>query len=143
MIVTDAERRIAYFSMEIGLDAAMPTYSGGLGILAGDTIRSAVELKVPLIAVTLLHKKGYFYQKLASDGWQTEEPVEWMIDDFLEPTDKTATVSIEGRDVQVKAWKYEVANMDHSFMQGVECVNHILLDEPEVTVNHPEIINGK
>ncbi|MHC4411755.1 MAG: alpha-glucan family phosphorylase [Planctomycetota bacterium] len=112
MTETGTERRIAYFSMEIGLDAAIPTYSGGLGILAGDSIRSAVELKVPLVAVTLLHKKGYFYQKLASDGWQTEEPVEWMVDDFLELTGKIATVSIEDRDVQIRAWKYQVGKPD-------------------------------
>jgi len=67
---------IAYFSMEIGLEAGMPTYSGGLGVLAGDTIRSAADLKIPLVAVTLLHRKGYFYQRLDSTGWQSEEPAE-------------------------------------------------------------------
>ena len=60
----NAHRVIAYFTMEIGLDADMPTYSGGLGVLAGDTIRSAADLKVPMVAVTLLHRKGYFYQRL-------------------------------------------------------------------------------
>ena len=58
---------IAYFSMEIGLVSDMPTYSGGLGVLAGDTIRAAADLKVPMVAVTLLHRKGYFYQRLDSD----------------------------------------------------------------------------
>ena len=57
-------RTVAYFSMEIGLEPGMPTYSGGLGVLAGDTIRSAADLNVPLVAVTLLHRKGYFYQRL-------------------------------------------------------------------------------
>lgn len=94
--------------MEIGLDAAMPTYSGGLGILAGDTIRSATELKVPMVAVTLLHRDGYFYQRLDSEGRQTEEPVEWVVDDFLEQMEQTATVSINGRDVRIRAWKYKV-----------------------------------
>jgi len=55
---------IAYFSMEIGLEDEMPTYAGGLGILAGDTVRSAADLKVPMVAVTLLYRKGYFYQRL-------------------------------------------------------------------------------
>ena len=67
-MVTDDQRTIAYFSMEIGLETGMPTYSGGLGILAGDTLRSAADLKVPLVAVTLLHRKGYFYQKPEKDG---------------------------------------------------------------------------
>ncbi len=77
------ERKIAYFSMEVGIDSDMPTYSGGLGVLAGDTIRSAAELNVPMVAVTLLHREGYFYQKLNEKGIQTEEPVQWIIDDFL------------------------------------------------------------
>ena len=73
-------RRIAYFSMEIGLEPSMPTYTGGLGILAGDTVRAAADLKVPMVAVTLLHRKGYFYQRLDANGWQTEEPVDWVVD---------------------------------------------------------------
>jgi len=61
-------RTIAYFSMEIGLVTEMPTYSGGLGVLAGDTVRAAADLKVPMVAVTLLHRKGYFYQRLDGAG---------------------------------------------------------------------------
>ena len=76
-------RSIAYFSMEIGIEDAMPTYSGGLGVLAGDTIRAAADLKVPMVGMTLLHRKGYFYQRLDSIGRQTEEPVDWVVEDFL------------------------------------------------------------
>jgi starch phosphorylase len=101
------QETIAYFSMEIGLDPGMPTYSGGLGILAGDTIRSAANLKVPMVAVTLLHRKGYFFQKLDNTGWQTEEPVEWSIDDFLTELPERVSVTIEGRTITIRAWKYE------------------------------------
>ncbi len=80
----DDQRTIAYFSMEIGLDPEMPTYSGGLGILAGDTIRSAADLKVPMVAVTLLYRKGYFYQRLDDAGWQREEPMHWILEDYVE-----------------------------------------------------------
>jgi len=104
-------RTVAYFSMEIGLEPGMPTYSGGLGILAGDTIRSAADLKVPMVAVTLLHRKGYFYQKLEQDGWQREEPSEWTVDDFLEEMPGRSSVTIEGRAVQLRAWKYEVSGV--------------------------------
>ena len=83
-IPMQTERTVAYFSMEIALEAGLPTYSGGLGVLAGDTIRSAADLKVPMVAVTLLHRKGYFYQRLDASGWQTEEPAEWVVEDFLE-----------------------------------------------------------
>jgi len=108
-MTTDDQRTIAYFSMEIGLEAGMPTYSGGLGILAGDTIRSAADLKVPMVAVTLLHRKGYFYQKLERDGWQKEEPEEWVVDDLLKEMPIRTSVTIEGRAVQLRAWKYEVS----------------------------------
>lgn len=102
------ERKIAYFSMEVGLETDIPTYSGGLGVLAGDTIRSAAELNVPMAAVTLLHREGYFYQRLDENGVQTEEPVQWVVDDFLEPLDKIVTVDLEDRQVKVRAWKYEL-----------------------------------
>ena len=70
----ESDRTIAYFSMEIALEAGMPTYSGGLGVLAGDTIRAAADLTIPMVAVTLLHRHGYFSQRLDVQGWQQEEP---------------------------------------------------------------------
>ena len=102
------QRTIAYFSMEIGLEPAMPTYSGGLGVLAGDTIRSAADLKVPMVAVTLLHRKGYFRQRLDASGWQREEEAEWIIEDFLKEMLPRTSVTIEGRVVHLRAWRYEV-----------------------------------
>ncbi|MBL7215477.1 MAG: alpha-glucan family phosphorylase [Phycisphaerae bacterium] len=102
------ERRIAYFSMEIGLEEGMPTYSGGLGILAGDTVQSAADMRIPLVAVTLLHRKGYFFQKLGNDGWQTEEPVAWVPQDYTAEQSQKVVVNLEGRPVKIRAWKYEV-----------------------------------
>jgi starch phosphorylase len=99
---------VAYFSMEIALDKAIPTYSGGLGILAGDTLRSAADLSVPVVAVTLLHRKGYFEQHIDAAGNQTEAPVVWKPEEILEPVDARATVMIEGRTVHVRAWRYPV-----------------------------------
>ena len=94
--------------MEIGLESGMPTYSGGLGVLAGDTIRSAADLDVPMVAVSLIHRRGYFFQRLDAQGHQSEEPVAWSVDDFAELIDERATVDIEGRTVHVRAWKYRV-----------------------------------
>ena len=102
------EKLIAYFSMEIALEAGIPTYSGGLGVLAGDTIRSAADLKVPMVAVTLLHRKGYFYQRLDSSGWQREEPVNWNVKDILEEMPPQTAVTLEGRTVHLRSWRYEV-----------------------------------
>ena len=102
------EAKIAYFSMEIALHPAMPTYSGGLGILAGDMIRAAADRELPMVAVTLLHRKGYFYQTLDSGGRQREDSVEWIVEDFLQELPQRTAVTIEGRTVQLRAWRYEV-----------------------------------
>jgi glycogen phosphorylase len=101
-------RKIAYFSMEIALESGIPTYSGGLGVLAGDTIRAAADLSIPMVAVTLLYRKGYFYQRLDERGWQSEEPVAWVVEDFLEEMPARVSVAIEGRGVSLRAWRYEV-----------------------------------
>ena len=84
----------------------MPSYSGGLGVLAGDTIRAAADLRLPMVAVSLLYRKGYFTQRLAEDGSQTEEPVEWRVEDFLAEESARASVSIENRRVELRCWRY-------------------------------------
>jgi len=108
---TEKERSIAYFSMEIAIDSRIPTYSGGLGILAGDTLRSCADLKVPVVAVTLLYEKGYFYQKLDNQGNQYELPVQWNPQDYLRPLPEKIEVEIEGRSVGVKAWQYDIVGI--------------------------------
>ncbi len=105
------ERKIAYFSMEIGIDSSIPTYSGGLGILAGDFIKSCADLKVPLVAVTLLYEKGYFIQRLDAQGNQQELPVQWNPKDFLKPLLKKVNIKIENRDVFIRAWRYDVVGV--------------------------------
>ena len=112
------DRIIAYFSMEIGLHPEIPNYSGGLGILAGDTIRAAAELRVPMAAVTLLHQRGYFFQRLDATGWQTEEAANWVVEDFLTDTGARATVDLEGRTVHLRAWRYD-ATSDEGFIVPV------------------------
>jgi len=107
------QETIAYFSMEIALEPGMPTYSGGLGTLAGDTLRSAADLKVPIIAVTLLHRKGYFAQKLDASGWQTEMPVEWDVAKSCREFSPRVQIAIEGRTVHLRAWQYTVKGHDH------------------------------
>jgi len=98
--------RIAYFSMEIALEPHIPTYSGGLGVLAGDTLRAAADLGLPMVGVTLVHRKGYFRQRLDPEGHQTEEPDPWRPEERAELLDRTTSVNIEGRRVLVRAWRY-------------------------------------
>ena len=105
------KRKIAYFSMEIGLDPGIPTYSGGLGILAGDTVRSCADLNVPIVAVTLLYRDGYFCQKLDGSGKQEETPDKWQPEALLGLLPERASVSIEGRTVSIQAWEFVVTGI--------------------------------
>lgn len=98
--------RIAYFSMEIALRNEIPTYSGGLGVLAGDTLRASADLELPLVAVTLVSRMGYFHQQIDAEGRQIERPDPWEPKDWAEPLPAKVAVPIEGRDVWVQAWLY-------------------------------------
>lgn len=99
--------KIAYFSMEVGLTSAIPTYAGGLGTLAGDAIRSSADLKLPLIAVTLISRHNYFKQKLDANGRQTELQNIWAPEKQMTLLPNEVNVQIEGRTVKVKAWLYK------------------------------------
>lgn len=101
-------RRVAYFSMEVCIDVRIPTYSGGLGVLAGDTLHAAADLRVPMVGVTLLYRKGYFTQRLDEWGHQRELPASWEPTALLTPLAVTTEVEIEGRPVKLRAWLYRV-----------------------------------
>jgi len=94
--------------MEIALENDMPSYSGGLGVLAGDTIHAAADIRLPMVAVSLLYRKGYFRQRLGEDGAQTEEPVEWEVEKFLKEEEPHVWVTLEDRRVELRAWRYMV-----------------------------------
>jgi starch phosphorylase len=122
---------VAYFSMEVALDAAMPTYAGGLGILAGDFVLAAADLGVPVVAVTLLHRKGYFRQRLDVAGRQHEDPVDWPVEDHLKPLSARIKVSIGGRQVVVRAWERKASGVG-----GLEASVYFLdTDLPENAAN--------
>ncbi|MBI4328685.1 MAG: glycogen/starch/alpha-glucan phosphorylase, partial [Chloroflexi bacterium] len=91
--------------MEIGLEPAMPTYAGGLGVLAGDALRAAADLGIPMVGITLLHRQGYFRQRLGIWGDQSEYPALWSPEEFLEPQPHLVPLTIEGRRVWVRAWR--------------------------------------
>jgi starch phosphorylase len=102
---------IAYFSMEVGLEPDLPTYSGGLGVLAGDTLRAAADLGLSLVGITLAHRKGYFRQALDARGGQTEGPDPWEPEGRLEAVPVQVAVRLRGRAVQVRAWHYRVRGL--------------------------------
>ena len=99
--------KVAYFSMEIGLRSDIPTYSGGLGVLAGDTIRSSADLRIPLVAVSLISRKGYLDQEITPEGQQVERPVVWDPSQHMNELKERVSVEIEGRQVYVRAWMYD------------------------------------
>ncbi|HEV2646610.1 MAG TPA: alpha-glucan family phosphorylase [Acidobacteriaceae bacterium] len=104
-------RRIAYFSMEIALAPTVPTYSGGLGVLAGDTLRSAADTAAPMVAVSLVHRRGYFRQHLDALGQQTETDVPWTPETILPSAQHTVTVAMQGRDIAIRAWRFDVVGV--------------------------------
>lgn len=99
-------QKIAYFSMEIGLRSEIPTYAGGLGVLAGDFILSAADLKVPLVAVTLINNRGYFKQILDPSGNQIEHTEEWNPAVFMTILTEVVSIKIRNREVKIRAWMY-------------------------------------
>lgn len=102
---------VAYFSMEIAVTPAMPTYSGGLGVLAGDTLRAAADMGLNMVAVTLAHRKGYFRQHLDADGVQTEEPQPWSPENTLDGETPIVRLVIEDRTVAIRAWRYDLTGV--------------------------------
>jgi starch phosphorylase len=103
--------------MEVALESNIPTYSGGLGVLAGDMLRSAADLGLPMLGVTLLHRKGHFFQTLDEHGRQHEGPVAWSPEEWLKPTGATCKVEVEGRQVTVQSWHYKIVGVGGSAAQ--------------------------
>lgn len=126
---------IAYFSMEIALESSLPTYSGGLGVLAGDTLRSAADTGLPLVGVTLVHRKGYFHQRIDERGVQIEKAVEWVLEEFLADTGVRTSVELYGEKVEIRIWRYLVQGI------GRHVVPVFLLDTdlPENSPPHREL----
>ena len=106
-----SERKIAYFSMEIALAKALPTYSGGLGMLAGDSLRSAADTGVSLVAVSLVHRRGYFEQHLDAFGQQTESDVVWSPETTLPSANQTLSIMMQGRGITLQAWRFDVVGV--------------------------------
>ncbi len=98
--------RIAYFSMEIALRSEIHTYSGGLGVLAGDIVRSCADLEIPVVFVTLVSRDGYFRQEIGPDGQQIERDDTWDPASWAKPLPAMVAVEIEKREVWIKAWLY-------------------------------------
>src|SRR5262245_41970557 len=124
--------RVAYFSMEIALESSLPTYSGGLGVLAGDTLRSCADLGLAVCGVTLVHRQGYFRQGITPDGEQRERPDPWSPEDRLEHLPPRVSVEVAGKSVALRAWRYRIGSE-----RGTEIAVYLLdADLPENTAEH-------
>lgn len=100
--------RIAYFTMEIGIRPEMHTYSGGLGMLAGDAARSSADLMLPVVFVTLASREGSNRQEIDADGNQIDAPDPWNPEEYATPVGCMVAVQIEGRTVWIRPWLYEL-----------------------------------
>ncbi len=109
--------RIAYFSSEFGLHESLPIYSGGLGVLAGDHLKSASDLGIPLVAVGLLYRRGYFRQYLNRDGWQQEIHPTYDFErlplhfETIDGRPRRIAVEIAGRNVAAQIWRAQVGRV--------------------------------
>ena len=99
---------VAYFSMEIALRPEIHTYSGGLGMLAGDTARSCADLEMPVVFVTLLSRMGYLRQEISADGAQIDHPDPWQPDLWAIPLGAKIVVEVERREVWLRPWLYQL-----------------------------------
>ena len=105
---------IAYFSAEIGISSSIPTYSGGLGVLAGDHIKAAADKAIDMCAITLMYKEGYFRQRVDEDGIQTETYPRFDPEPLIRQLDLNFTIRIKNRDVFIQVYKYEyIAKSGH------------------------------
>jgi starch phosphorylase len=116
--------------MEVALSSDIPTYAGGLGVLAGDLIRGAADASVPLIAVTLVHRKGYLRQRLDATGKQTEEPAAWAPESRLGAVAERVAIVLEGQAVHLRAWRADVAGIRGSTV-------HVYLLDADLPENRP------
>lgn len=115
---TSSREVIAYFSLEFALTESLPTYSGGLGVLAGDHLKSASDLGLPLVGMSLLYHQGYFQQVLGPDGWQEEEyhdldlaqqPLRLLRNEQGQPL--SVVVPFAGREVETRIWRLDVGQV--------------------------------
>jgi starch phosphorylase len=123
--------KIAYFSMEIAVASDIPTYAGGLGVLAGDMLRAAADLRAPMVGVSLIYRNGYLDQDLDRYGNQVERPAPWSPEARATELPARITVAVEGRTVAVRAWRLDVAGSAGRFVP-------ILLLDTNLPENSPD-----
>ncbi len=123
---------IAYFVMECAVDSRIPTYSGGLGILAGDTLQSFADLEVPAVCITLLWKNGFTNQKLSNDGTQLDSVQEWDVERYMQPTNIKIKMPLGDKDITITAYKYTIEST-----KGDNEIDAYFLT-PDVPENDPE-----
>jgi len=102
----------AYFSMEMMLETDIPTYAGGLGVLAGDTLRSSADLKIPAVGVSLVYSGNIFGQIINPDGTQSFKETDWQKMDQITHLSQTTRVTIGGTEVNVHCWRYDIVGID-------------------------------
>lgn len=124
-------RPTAYISAEIGFATDVPTYSGGLGVLAGDHLKSAADLSLPLVGVTLLYREGYFVQRLDAHGHQSASYPRFHPENLMERTGQVVSIKLGGRTVELDVWRAEITGRSGHVVP-------VLLLDADVESNHPD-----
>jgi len=137
----ESKRSIFYFTMEVALRSDMPTYSGGLGVLAGDTLKSAADLGIPMAGITMLWRNGYFKQEIDEEGWQKEENAIWDYRNKLRKLPNYARVRIAGESVRIEVWEYEIVGRT-GFTVPVYFLDTNLPENPDSARNLNQYLYG-
>ena len=132
----------AYFSMEIALRNDIPTFSGGLGVLAGDTVKSFADLEAPVVAVTLIYNNGYFCQKISASGQQEESLINWDPAKLLKPLPQKIELCIENHSVWVRAWQYDQVGVTGHAVPVIFLDTNLIENYPEDRVITQQLYSG-
>ncbi len=139
---SERSAKVAYFSMEIGTEVSIPTYSGGLGILAGDTLKSAADLKLPMVGITLLYHQGYFSQKILEYGQQKEFGTSWDPRCRLKLLPVKTEITIEGRTVKIQAWENLMRGVSGGYVPIYYLDTNLEENDPQDRSNTFQLYSG-
>ena len=137
----DSNKWVFYFTMEVGLEGDMPTYGGGLGVLGGDTLKSAADLGMQMVGVTMLWRNGYFKQMIDDEGWQHEENAIWDYRSKLRKLPNYARIKIEGQSVRIEVWEYQILGK-YGHMVPVYFLDTNIPENPEHIRNLNQYLYG-
>ena len=139
---------ICYFSAEIGLSSSIPTYSGGLGVLAGDYIKASADLNLPVIGITLLYRHGQGIQRINRDGVQKERWNNFNPDGILKKEDAEIKLKLDGKEIIIEIWSKTVngvrghkgkvffLDVNHDNLKSMQISDFLITDNSGIAIEY-------